>query len=47
MEKFVKRILLLPLWLLIEVALIPYDLFMLIVFDETPLGMELIDWYWD
>jgi len=44
--KIIKRIILLPVWMILGIVLIPID-FLRLFFDKTPLGMELLDWYWD
>lgn len=46
MNKFIKRIVLLPLWLILFVLLIPIDLIGLF-FDQDPIGIDLLDWSWD
>jgi hypothetical protein len=46
MKLFVKRIILLPLWIFLTIVLIPFD-FIGLFFDKTPIGMEILDWYWE
>lgn len=43
---FIKRVVLLPLWVFLFVALIPIDLIIMLM-GESPLGMDLLNWFWE